>query len=74
MVAGADARRQFAGLTAREHEALGLLARGWDNPRIAAHLGIADKTVRNLVSTILVKLQAADRAGAIEKARQAGLG
>ncbi|MBK8445637.1 MAG: response regulator transcription factor [Micropruina sp.] len=75
MVAGgADRRTPFVELTAREREALALLAKGWDNPRIARQLGIADKTVRNLVSIILVKLQVADRAAAIDKARRAGLG
>lgn len=72
MVAGD--RAPFVELTTREREALELVAKGWDNPRIARHLGIADKTVRNLVSLILVKLQVADRASAIEKARRAGLG
>lgn len=61
-------------LTPREREVLDLIARGWDNPRIAHHLGIAGKTVRNVVSNILVKLQVADRGAAIAKARQAGLG
>ncbi|HSO70545.1 MAG TPA: response regulator transcription factor [Arachnia sp.] len=67
-------RAPFVELTTREREALALVAKGWDNPRIARHLGIADKTVRNLVSLILVKLQVADRAAAIEKAKRAGLG
>lgn len=74
MVAGGGGRAPFVELTTREREALSLVAKGWDNPRIARHLGIADKTVRNLVSLILVKLQVADRASAIEKARRAGLG
>lgn len=74
MVADGRSREPFVELTTREREALDLLAKGWDNPRIARHLGIADKTVRNLVSIILVKLQVAHRADAIEKARQAGLG
>ncbi len=74
MVAGAEAPGPFPQLTPREREALTLIARGWDNRRIARHLGIADKTVRNLVSNILVKLQAVDRAAVIERARQAGLG
>lgn len=64
----------FPELTPREREVLALMARGWDNPRIASRLVIADKTVRNLVSNILVKLQAADRVEAVTKARQAGLG
>ena len=74
MVADGRGREPFVELTTREREALALLAKGWDNPRIARHLGIADKTVRNLVSIILIKLQVAHRADAIEKARQAGLG
>lgn len=73
-MASGEARGPFVELTGREREALTLLAKGWDNPRIARQLGIADKTVRNLVSIILVKLQVADRTAAIEKARQAGLG
>lgn len=73
-MAAGEARGPFVELTGREREALALLAKGWDNPRIARQLGIADKTVRNLVSIILVKLQVADRTAAIEKARQAGLG
>lgn len=72
--AGTRPRSPFNSLTPREHEVLELLARGWDNPRIATRLGIADKTVRNLVSAILVKLQVSDRVAAVEAARQAGLG
>lgn len=72
--AGARPRSPFGSLTPREHEVLELLARGWDNPRIATRLGIADKTVRNMVSAILVKLQVSDRVAAIETARRAGLG
>lgn len=64
----------FAQLTAREREVLDLVARGLGNAAIAARLGIAPKTVRNVVSTVLVKLHAADRAGAIAAAREAGLG
>ena len=72
--AGARPRSPFGSFTPREHEVLELLARGWDNPRIATRLGIADKTVRNMVSAILVKLQVSDRVAAIETARRAGLG
>lgn len=62
------------GLTPRERDVLTLIARGWDNPRISARLGIADKTVRNTVSAILLKLQVTDRVAAGEKARAVGLG
>ena len=64
----------FAQLTAREREVLDLLARGLGNAAIAARLGIALKTVRNVVSAVLVKLHAVDRAAAAAAAREAGLG
>ncbi|WP_181784381.1 response regulator [Pseudonocardia pini] len=64
----------FGGLTARERDVLGLVARGLGNAAIAERLGLAPKTVRNLVSTVLVKLQVTDRSAAIVKAREAGLG
>jgi len=63
----------FPELTAREREILGLVAQAYSNSRIAEHLVISPKTVRNHVSNILSKLQVADRAEAIIKAREAGL-
>jgi DNA-binding NarL/FixJ family response regulator len=68
------AAQPFAQLTAREREVLDLVARGLGNAAIAERLGISLKTVRNVVSAVLVKLHAADRAEAIVRARQAGLG
>lgn len=64
----------FAQLTAREREVLDHLARGLGNAAIAARLGIAPKTVRNVVSSVLVKLHVADRGAAAARAREAGLG
>jgi len=64
----------FPDLTDREHEILELIARGLANDAIAARLGISPKTVRNGVSVILDKLEVADRASAIVRAREAGLG
>lgn len=64
----------FPVLTAREHQVLDVLARGLDNRAIAAELGLSTKTVANNVSAILLKLQLADRAQAIVRARDAGLG
>jgi len=69
-----DHRGPFVQLTPRENEALELIARGWGNPAIAERMGVSAKTVRNLVSNIFTKLQVADRAAAIAKARDAGLG
>ncbi len=64
----------FPQLTDREHEILELLAQGQSNSGIANRLRISDKTVRNHVSNIFTKLAVADRAQAIARARDAGLG
>jgi len=64
----------FPELTEREHEILDLIARHETNPEIARHLPLSPKTVRNHVSNIFTKLQVADRAQAIIRAREAGLG
>ena len=64
----------FPGLTAREREVLDLVAAGRSNAQIAAALYLTPKTVRNNVSNVLAKLQVADRAAAIVRARDAGLG
>jgi DNA-binding NarL/FixJ family response regulator len=64
----------FPQLTEREHEVLGLLARGFDNPAIARRLGVSGKTVRNHVSAVITKLQVPDRTAAVLRARDAGLG
>ncbi len=71
---GADERRPFPQLTAREHEVLDLVARGLSNAAIADRLYLAPKTVRNLVSTVLTKIGAVDRTHATALARDAGLG
>lgn len=63
----------FPALTEREREVLALLARDYKNADIARELVITPKTVRNHVSAILGKLQAADRAEAAQQARDAGL-
>ena len=64
----------FPQLTAREREVLGLVAAGRSNGQIAAALHLSPKTVRNNVSNVLTKLQVTDRAQAIVRAREAGLG
>lgn len=67
-------RSTFPELTPRELEVLDLIAQGASNPQIAEKLVISDKTVRNHITSIFSKLQVADRAQAIIKARDAGLG
>jgi DNA-binding NarL/FixJ family response regulator len=64
----------FPDLSSREREILALLAQGYKNPEIADRLVISPKTVRNYVSNIISKLQVADRAQAILRAKDAGLG
>jgi len=64
----------FPELTSREREILDLLATALPNPAIADRLGLSTKTVANHLSSIFTKLQVADRATAILRARDAGLG
>ena len=66
--------RPFDDLTEREREVLARMAAHQPNAVIARELGISDKTVRNHVSNVLTKLQVVDRAEAIVRAREAGLG
>ncbi len=65
---------KFAELTERELEILNLIAQGHSNLVIANRLSLSIKTVQNYVSSILTKLQVADRSQAIVRAREAGLG
>ncbi len=64
----------FPTLTDREREILHLIAQVHPNPSIARQLSLSTKTVGNYVSNIFTKLQVADRAQAIIRARDAGLG
>ena len=64
----------FPELTDREREILHLIAQGHSNSEIAERLLLRTKTVQNHVSNIFSKLQVADRAQAIVRARNAGLG
>jgi DNA-binding NarL/FixJ family response regulator len=65
---------QFLELTAREREVLDLIARGLDNAQIAQQLSVSAKTVRNHINSIFGKLGTPNRAQAIVRAREAGLG
>jgi DNA-binding NarL/FixJ family response regulator len=67
-------RQPFPQLSERERDVLDLIAQGLNNTDIAARLVLSQKTVRNHVSNIFAKLQVADRAEAIIRARDAGLG
>jgi pimeloyl-ACP methyl ester carboxylesterase/DNA-binding CsgD family transcriptional regulator len=65
---------RLSGLTHRELDILNLVARGLDNAQIAAHLDLAEKTVRNNITRIFDKIAVENRAQAIVFARNAGLG
>jgi DNA-binding NarL/FixJ family response regulator len=73
-LAALPGREAFPQLTGREREVLDLIARGYDNRRIARQLFLSDKTVRNHVSNVLTKLEADNRSEAVVRARNAGLG
>jgi DNA-binding NarL/FixJ family response regulator len=72
MQARKAAAHMFPELTEREREVLALIARGYTNTAIAEHLVLSPKTVRNHVSNVFSKLQVADRAQAVIRAREAG--
>jgi DNA-binding NarL/FixJ family response regulator len=67
------AAKVFPELTDRERDVLTLLAEGRRNSEIAQALHLSDKTVRNHVSSVLLKLQVPDRTAAAIKAREAGI-
>ena len=66
--------RAFPELSDREEEIVRLIAQGRSNHEIADRLTLSVKTVQNHVSNIFGKLQVADRAQAVIRAHQAGLG
>ena len=69
-----QAPQAFPELTEREQEILRLIAGGRGNAEISSDLFLSLKTVQNHVSNIFRKLQVADRAQAVIRAREAGLG
>ncbi|HLO28898.1 MAG TPA: response regulator transcription factor [Anaerolineales bacterium] len=64
----------FPELTSREREVLQLMSQGASNKDIAEKLFISGKTVSNHITNIFSKLQVADRAQAVLRARDAGFG
>jgi HD-GYP domain-containing protein (c-di-GMP phosphodiesterase class II) len=68
------ARREWpAGLTAREVEVLGLLARGYSSRQIAERLVLTPKTVSNHIEHIYLKINVSSRASATHFAMRHGL-
>jgi len=62
-----------AGLSAREREVLGLLARGLSNAQIARKIVLSEGTVRNHMTSIFDKLGVSDRTQAAIIAVRHGL-
>lgn len=63
----------FPDLTTRETDVLRLISLGCGNHEIATRLDLADKTIRNITSTVLFKLAVPDRTAAALRAKEAGL-
>jgi DNA-binding NarL/FixJ family response regulator len=74
LLTAAQPIRVFPQLTSREHEMLDLLAGGLGIPAVARRLGLAPKTVRNVISAIQAKIGTDDREVLLNQARNAGLG
>jgi DNA-binding NarL/FixJ family response regulator len=62
------------GLTPREVEILGLIARGLTNPEIAAQLFLSNHTIKTHISRIFAKTGSRDRAAAIGYAHRHNIG
>jgi DNA-binding NarL/FixJ family response regulator len=62
------------GLTQREVEILGLIARGLTNPEIAAQLFLSNHTIKTHISRIFAKTGSRDRAAAIGYANRHNIG
>jgi DNA-binding NarL/FixJ family response regulator len=60
-------------LSTRELEVLVLVARGCTNKEVGQELFISDRTVRNHVTSCLLKLEARDRTEAVTRAIERGL-
>lgn len=71
--AAAQSKSAFPELTERELEILRLISQGLNNSEIANKLVLSPKTVRNHITNIFSKLQVADRAQAIVRAREEGV-
>lgn len=59
-------------LTDRETEVLSFVAEGYSNKLIAARLGISERTVKNHLTYIMIKLRASDRTHAVVTAVRLG--
>lgn len=67
-----DVRRPYHLLTPKEAEVLQLLTDGHSNRIISEKMGVSDKTTKNHVSSILLKMEVSDRTKAVLKALKNG--
>ena len=68
-----QAQQQALGITARELEILTLVARGFSNREIAAHLFVSENTVKTHCSRAFDKLGAARRTQAVQRGKELGI-
>ena len=61
------------GLTAREHEILGLIAQGLSNREIGERLFVSENTVKTHSSRLFEKMQVNRRVQAVQKGKEFGL-
>lgn len=62
----------YESLSDREHEVLGLVAKGFTNKAIGVQLSISDRTVQGHIAHMFTKLQASSRTEAVMKAVSLG--
>jgi NarL family two-component system response regulator LiaR len=67
------AQQQTLGITARELEILGLVARGLSNREIATQLFVSENTVKTHCARAFDKLGAARRTQAVQRGKELGL-
>ncbi|WP_176709986.1 response regulator transcription factor [Streptomyces sp. Wb2n-11] len=67
------AREALALLTVRERQILVLISQGNSNRRVAKALGISEKTVKNHLSAVFMKVGASDRTQAVVMGIRSGI-